>query len=249
VLDGDAASDADEVDAMFEAAGIRGGDATHAAIARAPAREARTRALTAHVGNLLTTRAYLGKLDRRAAAALRPVLATGAKYEHRRTAVVSILGAMRDRESVPAMIRILASTPIASALDAIGKQELVTATVRALGMIGDPRAIPALSQQIVVPGPHNDAPRVPAALALSSCMAAAPAPPEPAAELFEALLRALHDLSDDAAAETLRVAYSALAARSSPARRDRALVRLHTLDRGRGSSDAAFEPDDDGQVN
>jgi PBS lyase HEAT-like repeat len=252
-LDGDPAS-ADDVDAMFEAAGIGGDEAEPARAGNAPARAPRTRELTAHVGNLLTTRAYLGKLDRRAAAALRPALATRAKYEHRRTAIVSILGAMRDRESVPAMIRILETTPIASALDAIGKEDLVTATVRALGMIGDPRAIPALSNQILVPGAHNDEPRVPAALALSSCMAAATAPPEPAAEVFEALLRTLHDLADDDAADTLRVAYSALAARCAPARRDRALVRLYALERGRGSAltdaDVAGDPDeDDGQVN
>ncbi|MEO7729702.1 MAG: hypothetical protein ABIY55_01930 [Kofleriaceae bacterium] len=253
VEDADAGEDAAGEDAAPDAAEHPAERAAEAPTAPAPAREPRTRELTAHVGNLLTTRAYLGKLDRRAAAALRPALATTAKYEHRRTAIVAILGAMRDRESVPAMIRILETTPIASALDAIGKEDLVTATVRALGMIGDPRAIAALSNQIIVPGAHNDEPRVPAALALSSCMAAATAPPEPPVEVFEALLRTLHDLDDDDAAETLRVAYSALAARSSPARRDRALARLHALERGRAPSheaaDALDADEDDDQVN
>jgi HEAT repeat protein len=187
---------------------------------------------------------------------LRPALATAAKYEHRRTAIVSILGALRDRESVPAMIRILETTPIASALDAIGKEDLVTATVRALGMIGDPRAIPALSRQITVAGPHNDEPRLPAALALSACLAAAPNPPEPASEVFDALLRMLREVGDDEPAADLRVAYSALASRLSPARRERAVGRLRTLDLDRAVAmsrdDRAERPDDDdddGQVN
>ncbi len=214
----------------------------------------RARQLTAYVGELLTTRAYLGKLDRRAADHLRPALAAGAKYEHRRTAIVSILGGLRDRDSVPAMIRILETTPIASALDAIGKEDLVAATARALGMIADPRAIPALTSQVIVPGPHNDEPRLPAALALSACIAASSNPPELPAAVFDALLRNIRDLGDDEPAADLRVAYNALATRLPPARRDRALLRLHAVDAelptpGRSAVAPRFDDEDDTAVN
>src|SRR6185295_16941051 len=88
----------------------------------APATD-RRREVTAYAGELLAARARAGKLDPRVAATVRPLLDVAQKYEHRRISAVSILGALRDRDSLPAMIRILESTRIASALDAVGKEE------------------------------------------------------------------------------------------------------------------------------
>jgi hypothetical protein len=136
------------------------------------------RGLTSYAGELLAARAQAGVLDPRVAEKLRPLLAVGAQGEQRCTAVVSILGALRDRASVPAMLRLLEATPrpapacAASACDPTGRAELLTATVTALGAIADPAAIPALSRLVAAPGPPDDRSRAAAASALAACRAA-----------------------------------------------------------------------------
>ena len=139
------------------------------------------RGLTSYAGELLAARARAGVLDPRAAEKLRPLLAVGARGEQRRTAAVSILGALHDRASVPAMLRLLEATPrpdpasaasAASACDPTGRAELLTATVTALGAIADPAAIPALSRLVAAPGPPDDRSRAAAASALAACRAA-----------------------------------------------------------------------------
>jgi len=240
---GDVADDEDDVDAMFEAAGIGvvdedpddADDAGDAGDADDAGKAARTRHLTVYAGELLTARASAGALDPRVAERLRPLLAVGEKYEQRRTAVVSVLGALRDRDSVSAMIRLLEGTPILNALDAISKADLLTATVAALGAIADPAAIPALLKLVAAPGAHNDEPRAAAASALAACLAAAPAGLELDDATFIAMARSIGESNDDAYLAEMHLAYGSLARELPPARREAARQRL-----------LAIEVDDDG---
>jgi len=186
----------------------------------------RGRHITAYAGELLKERARAGLLDPRVADALRPLLAVPAKYEHRRRAVVDILGALRDRASVPAMIQILEDTPIRDTLDAIGKQELVVQTAAALGEISDPTAIPALAKLVAAPGDHHDEPRPVAAEALASCLAAASAPRDVDDAVLGALLRAIGDRRTAAVHTELHFAYGRIARVLPPSRRDQARARL-----------------------
>jgi suppressor of fused len=189
----------------------------------------RPRDVTVYAGELLAARARAGALDRRVAATLRPLLDVGQKYEHRRISVVSVLGALRDRDSVPAMIRILESTRIASALDAVGKEELLTATANALEAIADPAAIPALSKLVAAPGRYNDEPRAAAASALAACVDAAPARPPLDGTLFDAMARAIGHAEDDEYLAEMHLAYAALA-RTLPSPARAAAQRLLDLD-------------------
>ena len=134
--------------------------------------EDRGRQIARHAGELLRERALEGKLDPRVAERLLPVLEQPTKYEQRRRAVVEILGALRHRAAVPAMLRILEQTTIESSVDAIGKEDFVASTATALGAIADPVAIPALAKLATAPGAHNAKPRAAALAALAACKAA-----------------------------------------------------------------------------
>jgi hypothetical protein len=136
------------------------------------------RHITASGGELLIARARAGLLDARAADALRPLLAiaTPEQGERRRITAIEILGALRDRASVPAMIQILEAPPSQGSLDPTGREDLLAATASALGAIADPAAVPALTQLIATPGPHQDRTRAAAAAALAACRSSAPAP-------------------------------------------------------------------------
>jgi hypothetical protein len=180
------------------------------------------------------------------------VLGVAEKYERRRIAVVSVLGAARDRASVPALIRIVQDTPVPSGIDAIGKLELLTATLTALGDIADPAAIPALAGRIVRSGGHDDEPRAAAAVALAACALAAQRPehagldptgsarPEdgmPALDdaVLAALIRSIGEAGeagDGEDAAELHLAVGALAGALPPARRAAAYERLRALEVG-----------------
>jgi hypothetical protein len=186
----------------------------------------RERQITTCAGELLTARARAGVLDARTAQALRPVLSTSQQREHRRTAVVEILGALRDRASVPEMIRILEENPIRDALDAIGKEALIERTASALEEIADPAAIPALAKVAAAPGPHNDRPRPAAAAALAACLAAAPGPRDVDDAVLGAMLEAIRERDDGELTAELHLACARLARQLAPARRDEVRRRL-----------------------
>ena len=229
--DDDAGSDdAGSDDAGSDDAGSDGAD-------DAAADSQRSRDLTMYAGELLTERARAGVLDPRVAELLRPVLRVAEKYERRRTAAVSVLGAARDRGSVPAMVRILEDMPGPSGLDAIGKQDLLIATMTALGEIADPAAIPALTNRILAPGAPDHEPRAAAASALAACLSAAarreppgPAVPELPDAIFAALARSIGEAGDDEDVAELHLAYGALAWVLPPARRAAARERLRVLE-------------------
>lgn len=191
---------------------------------------ARSRDLTTYTGQLLAARARAGALDPRAAGALRPVLDVAHKYENRRIAVSAVLGALRDRESVPSLIRILDVTRIASALDAVGKEELLAAAAAALGAIGDPAAIPALSRLVGAPGRFNDEPRAAAAAALVACADGAPDRAEIDDGVFEAIARSMDMPHDDEYVAEMHLAYGALARTLPAERRAAARQRLVELE-------------------
>ena len=184
------------------------------------------RQITRYAGDLLVARAAAGTLDPRVAARLRPVLDVPEKYEHRRGAVVEILGALKDRGSVPQLIKILADTTISSALDAIGKEELIVKVVTALGAISDPAAIPALTGVVRAEGDHNDEARPAAAEALAACLAAAPEPRDVDDAVLAALLAPIEERNDGEANAELHFAYGRLASVLTPARREHARKRL-----------------------
>ncbi|MBA3464985.1 MAG: HEAT repeat domain-containing protein [Deltaproteobacteria bacterium] len=186
--------------------------------------EDRNRHITRHAGEVLTARAAAGLLDPRVAAALRPILAVPSKYEHRRSAVVEVLGAMKDRESVPQLIKIFDDTPITSSLDAIGKEDFLIKVASALGAIADPSAIPALSNLVRAAGDHNDKPRAPAAEALASCLAAAPQPIDDS--VLASLLTPIAERNSAEANADLHFAYGRLASVLPAAQRSAARDRL-----------------------
>jgi hypothetical protein len=160
----------------------------------------RGRYIATYAGDVLIARARAGQLDPRAADALRPLLATPEPYVHRKAAAAGILGALRDRASVPALIQVLADHPLRSEIDAIGKDDLLVEAAAALGAIGDASALDALAALACAPGAHYDRPRPVAAIALAACAgAAAGAPAVPAARIeavIDALLAAIRERED-----------------------------------------------------
>ncbi|MBA3539596.1 MAG: hypothetical protein H0T79_08190, partial [Deltaproteobacteria bacterium] len=184
------------------------------------------RHITSYAGELLALRAAAGTLDARAAAKLRPVLDLPAKYEHRRAAVVEVLGALKDRASVPAMIRALDETPIKGSLDAVGKEDFLMSTARALGAIGDPSAIAALSRVVAAKGYHNDKPRPFAANALARCLAAAPEPRDVDDAVLDGLLETIRDRNDGPINAEAHLAFGRIAQQLTPLRRSIAARKL-----------------------
>ena len=194
----------------------------------------RGRYIATYAGELLAARARAGLLDPRVADALRPVLAQSGKFEHRRKAVVSILGALRDRASVPAMIQILGDNPIKSSLDSISKEEFLSSTAAALGEIADPAAIPALAKLVAAPGDYNDRARPAAAQALASCLAAAPpALRELDDAVLAAMLETIRERNDGEINAELHFAYGRIARELPPARRDAARRKLQETETAR----------------
>ena len=200
--------------------------------------EERGRQITIYAGDLLRARAEAGALDARAADSLLPVLEHAEKFEHRRRAVVEILGALRYRPAVPAMIRILEGTVIESSLDSIGKEDFLVATAAALGAIGDPSAIPALSKVVAAVGTHNDTPRPVAADALASCLAAAPEPRAVDDAVLAELLTTIRERNDGELNAASHFAYGRIARQLPPDRRAEARRRLAEVDSARDDSTA-----------
>ena len=195
--------------------------------------EDRGRQITSFAGELLAARAAAGKLDSRAAERLLPVLATSERFEHRRRAVVQILGALRYRPAVPALIGILEQTSIRSALDSAGKEDFIAATAAALGAIGDPAAIPALSRVVAAPGAHNDEPRPVAADALAACLAAAPEPRDVDDAVLAELLTTIRERNDGELNAETQLAYGRIVHQLPPERRADARRRLVEADSAR----------------
>ncbi|MDB4958398.1 MAG: hypothetical protein JWO36_5967 [Myxococcales bacterium] len=198
------------------------------------------RYIAAYAAQLLKERALAGKLDPRAAERLLPILSTTSKYEHRRSAVVEILGAMRCRAAVPRLIQILEDTSVEDVVDALHKVDLLATTANALGEVGDPSAIPVLSNLVLAPGAHNDGPRPAAANALARCLATVP---EPRA-IDDAILRALlgmlqHRKDADLDAET-QLAYGRIAQQLAPEHRARATRMLADCDVRRDDTTAVL---------
>jgi hypothetical protein len=200
--------------------------------------EDRGRHVTVYAGEVLCARARAGKLDARAADQLVPVLDQPAKFEHRRRAVVEILGALRHRAAVPAMIRLLDETTIASSLDSIGKEDFVASIAGALGAIGDPAAIDALSKVVAAPGPHNDKPRPAAAAALAACLAAAPEPRDVDDAVLLQLIETIRDRNDGELNAETHFAYGRIARLLRADRRDEARRLLADSDSARDDTTA-----------
>jgi len=200
--------------------------------------EDRGRHITTYAGDVLRARALAGTLDPRVAPLLLPVLAHAEKYEHRRKAVVEILGALRYQPAVPHLIEILTTTPIANALDSIGKEDFVAATAAALGAIGDPAAIPALSKVVAAAGMHNDKPRPIAAEALAVCLAASPDPHSVDEAVLAELLTTIHERNDGELNAETHFAYGRLARQLPPNRRAEARRRLAEVESARDDATA-----------
>ncbi len=186
----------------------------------------RGRHITTYAGEILAARAAAGTLDPRALDKLRPLLDVPARDEHRRSAVVEILGALQDHASVPQLVRILEDNPITSSFDSLGKEQFLAKTAAALGRIGDPAAIPALAKLVAAPGSCNDEPRPVAADALASCLAAAPEPRDVDDAVLAAMLTAIEDCDDGALNAELHFAYGKIARQLTPERRALARQRL-----------------------
>ncbi|CAN5909330.1 hypothetical protein BH11MYX3_BH11MYX3_14110 [soil metagenome] len=189
----------------------------------------RGRQITRFAGELLSARAAQGVLDPQVADRIRPVLDIPEKYEHRRAAVVEILGVLRDRASVPQMIRILEDTPIRSSLESIGTEDFLVKVATALGAIADPAAIPALANVVRAAGDYNDEPRPAAAEALSACLAATPEPRDVDDSVLSALLAPIAERNDAEANADLHLAYVRLASVLTPSRREAARRRLEEV--------------------
>lgn len=200
--------------------------------------EDRGRQIAIYAGELLRARAAAGRLDPRAADRLLPVLEQPEKFEHRRRAVVEILGALRHRPAVPALIRILDETTIKSSLDSIGKEQLLAATAAALGAIGDPAAIPALARVVGAPGSHNDKPRPVAADALAACLAASPEPRALDEAVLGELLTTIRERNDGELNAESHFAYGRIARQLPPDRRAEARRRLVATDSARDDATA-----------
>lgn len=87
--------------------------------------------------------ARLRPVDPRAATALRPLLSTGERYEFKRQSVLWVLGALKDRESVDAIVKLLdVAKPTQGNyyLDFGDAENLTKAALWALEEIGDKRA-------------------------------------------------------------------------------------------------------------
>ena len=200
--------------------------------------EDRGRQIAIYAGELLRARAAAGRLDPRAAERLLPVLEQPEKFEHRRRAVVEILGALRHRPAVPALIKILDETMIKSSLDSIGKEQLLAATAAALGAIGDPAAIPALARVVGAPGSHNDKPRPIAADALAACLAASPEPRALDEAVLGELLTTIRERNDGELNAESHFAYGRVARQLPPDRRAEARKRLLATDSARDDATA-----------
>ena len=204
--------------------------------------EDRGRQIAIYAGDVLRARAAAGRLDPRAADRLLPVLEQPEKFEHRRRAVVEILGALRYRAAVPALIRILDETTIKSSLDSIGKEGFVSATAAALGAIGDPAAIPALARVVAAAGSHNDKPRPVAADALAACLAAIPDTATERRSLDDAvlgeLLTTIRERNDGELNAESHFAYGRIARQLPPERRAEARRRLLDADSARDDATA-----------
>lgn len=196
--------------------------------------------LAAYGAELLRERAVAGKLDPRAAERLIPVLATPARDEQRRHAIVEILAALRYRAAVPALIEILETTPIRSALDAAGKGPLIAATASALGAIGDPAAVPVLSRVVAAPGAHNDGPRAAAAEALATCLAALPEPRHVDDAVLAELLTTICERNDGELNAEAHFAYGHVVRLLTPERRADARRKLADADTARDDAIAVL---------
>jgi HEAT repeat protein len=170
--------------------------------------EDRGRHITRRAAELLKIRAHAGKLDARAADALVARL----RKPNPPRALVEILGAVRQRTAVPALLEILERS-----ID----DELVAATARALGAIGDPRAIPALIDVASARGAFVAKPA--AAAALVACLAKRGVIDD--AELAEALT-AIIDAGDGRLDPTTLFACGRIARLLPPHRRAEARRRL-----------------------
>ena len=195
------------------------------------------RHLATFAGELLRARAAAGKLDPRAADKLLPVLGTEGG-EHRRRAVVELLGAVRHRAAVPALLRILDGTRIDDAHDSVSKEGLVASTALALGAIEDPSAIAALARVVAAPGSHNDRPRAAAATALAACLARVPEPRDVDDAVLAGLLATIRDRNDGELNAEAHFAYGRLARVLRPERREEARRWLADVDSARDDTAA-----------
>jgi hypothetical protein len=153
---------------------------------------------------------------------------------------VEILGALRYRPAVPALIRILDETAIKSSLDSIGKEGFVAATAAALGAIGDPAAIPALSRVVAAPGPHNDKPRPVAAEALALCLASSSEPRTVDDAVLGELLTTIRERNDGELNAESHFAYGRIARQLPPERRADARRKLLDADSARDDATAVL---------
>jgi hypothetical protein len=198
------------------------------------------RQITSYAGELLRARAASGKLNARAAEHLLPVLDQPGRYEHRRQAVVDILGALEYRAAVPAMIRILETTTIKNSLDSIGKEDFIAATAAALGAIADPSAIPSLARVVAAPGTHNDKPRPVAADALASCLQTTPEPRHVDDSVLDQLLTTISERNDGELNAETHFAYGRLVRQLPPERRAEARRKLVEADTARDDAIAVL---------
>ena len=180
--------------------------------------EDRGRHIARRAGELLKIRAHAGKLDPRAADALVARL----RKPNPPRAIVEILGAVRQRTAVPALLEILERS-----ID----DELVAATARALGAIGDPRTVPALIDVASARGEFVAKPA--AAAALVACLAKREPRTLDDAELADALA-AIIEAGDGKLDPTTMLACGRIARLLPPHRRAEARRKLGEQAPGEG---------------
>jgi hypothetical protein len=194
----------------------------------------RGRQITGYAGELLAMRARAGRLDARAADALLPALTASDRSEHRRRAVVQIIGALRHRPGVPDLIDILERT-MGSSPDAVGKHDVATATAEALGAIADPAAIRALSRVVAARGTPDEWRSV-AADALASCLAAAPEPRDVDDAVLAGLIATIRERNDAELNANSQLAYGRIVHALAPERRATARRQLADCESARDDS-------------
>ena len=119
------------------------------------------RYVASFAGELLAARAAAGKLEPRAGARLVAALAVGDRYEHRRTSIAHVLGALQYQPAVPALIDILGTVHGREHADDRQRKTSSSAPRPPSAPSVIPAAILALVHVVTVAGDHNDKPRLP----------------------------------------------------------------------------------------
>lgn len=186
---------------------------------------------------VLLAMARSGRLDPRAAAGLRTMLAVADREVWRPTAVIGILGAVPDRDSVAAIVEVIERNPIENQLDSMTKDDLLIAAATALGAIGDPSAVPVLLGLVRADRALYDAIHPAAVAALAACVANADTPPDVPHDVFNRIIAMIDKAADRHVVAWCLLGVGRLTADAPDATRDRLRARLTDANRVRRASD------------